>query len=376
MAYHRCLRLEDSGGCQRFDRNPAASKEVAGRLGVITPPGRLLVDSLCFLRIEVNGLCGGGNVEIPGWKVVTGGKSTVAPSLPRLAKGGRTWATRPVSKLQYFATSPYVRLSKWFVSFQGHWSHTCSCGAVRRLLPSSKAKRTIELSWVIALEENGSPFFNAGLLSPRQRAEESMKKPIVILLVLVFLSVFPAVANVVDSVNASATPGVGPNYAFLVADVGWLYTAPLSYTLVGVDFHFTASDTGTVTEEIFDTTTPTLGGTLLRSATFSPAGDGFAGGTFAPLSIVAGHTYFVGTLGVLGFDGMTAAEAGAIQLPEYFDLGSGNFESPCAGCPSSTKAMLEFIGPSTPAVPEPSSLFLLGAGFAGFVGVIRRKLLR
>lgn len=190
---------------------------------------------------------------------------------------------------------------------------------------------------------------------------------------LLFLTISLSATTIEDSVNASLTPGIGPSYAFVVPDVGWYYTAPSSYTLTGINFNFSATDSGSVTEELFDTTTPALGGTLLASSSFSPSGAGFAGGSFAPVSIVAGHTYFVGILGVMGFDGMTSSDASAVLLPESFDTGSGNFEDACTGCPSSTKVMLQFVFTPSTTTPEPSTLALLGTGLLGLIGTLRKR---
>ncbi len=185
----------------------------------------------------------------------------------------------------------------------------------------------------------------------------------------------PGFAGIVVSVNAAGPQGLGPAFQFVVRDVGWYFTPSSSYILNSVYFDFGTTDGRTVTEEIFDTTTPALGGTLLRSASFVPGSNGFAGGTFAPLAFTAGHTYFIGVLNVMGFDGMTSASPSAIQLPEAFDTGDGLFGTPCTGCPSSTKAILEFV--NTSDVPEPASILLVIAGCAA-IGLKRlsRKLAR
>ena len=183
--------------------------------------------------------------------------------------------------------------------------------------------------------------------------------------------IVPLFGGIVDSVNAAGPPGLGPGYQFVVPDVGWYFSPSSSYILNSVYFDFGATDGRTVTEEIFDTATPALGGTLLRSASFIPGSNGFAGGTFAPLAFVDGHTYFIGALNVQGFDGMTSTSPSAALLPVAFDIGDMMFETPCP-CPSSGRAIMEFIS-STANVPEPTSLSLLLIGcVALFVGTYRK----
>ena len=191
------------------------------------------------------------------------------------------------------------------------------------------------------------------------------------LCLLLCLSTLSGAATIVASVNAAGPAGFGPAYQFVEPDVGWLYTAPYTFTADEVDFHFSSTDLNTVIEDIFANNPPSLGGTLLRSTTFLPSA-GFKGGAFTPLTFVSGSSYFIGALGILTFDGMTSTDSSAVLLPEYFDSGSGNFDTPCAGCPSSTKIMLEFVDNSVPT-PEPSTLILLGIGFSSLIGVFKRK---
>ena len=97
---------------------------------------------------------------------------------------------------------------------------------------------------------------------------------------------------------------------------------------------------------------------------------GFFGGTFAPLSFVAGHTYFIGVLNIFGFDGRVSTNPGATNLFESFDSGSGLFDVPC-DCPSSGNVMMQLVGGTEVSTPEPSSLSLLLTGSAALIGCAR-----
>jgi len=169
-----------------------------------------------------------------------------------------------------------------------------------------------------------------------------------------------AFGGIIETVNSGGTPGLGASYAFSAADVGWYFTPGQSYTLTGVNFHFGTTDGRTVTEKIF-TNSPSLGGSLLATATFVPGSNGFYGGTFSGISFVSGTTYFIGALNLFGLDGMVSTTSGATNLPIAFDSGSGLFDVPC-NCPSSGNVMMQLVSGTTTTTPEPSSISLLLAG--------------
>ena len=137
------------------------------------------------------------------------------------------------------------------------------------------------------------------------------------LLVLVLtLSVCDAAsAAVMDSINADKT---ADTEGWGVCEVGWVYTPGFSYNLTGVRTKFGSGDSRMVTVEVYDEL-PSQGGTLLRSATFSPLANTLAGGSFAPLELSAGEDYFIGFRNVLGLNANFTPEPDSVSVsPLYY----------------------------------------------------------
>ena len=99
---------------------------------------------------------------------------------------------------------------------------------------------------------------------------------IVVVVICWFEVASPVSAAVIDSVNAGRNADAN---AWGVPEVGWIYTPSFSYNLTGVGTKFGSGDPRTITVEVYDEL-PSQGGTLLRSAIFSPVANAFTGGGF------------------------------------------------------------------------------------------------
>jgi hypothetical protein len=167
------------------------------------------------------------------------------------------------------------------------------------------------------------------------------KIPLVAALLCVFA--FSAFADeLVDAVNQNGYPEVNMWYA---DDVGWEYTPTISYTLTGVSTKFGYVDNRTVTVEVYDGL-PSNGRTLLRSAGFTPASLTYSGASFAPINLVAGHTYFIGFRNVSGLDVNVSYNPNLTDFPLYYSFADDGSYSIIT---SADAPILEFYGQESPS---------------------------
>lgn len=186
---------------------------------------------------------------------------------------------------------------------------------------------------------------------------------------------------IIDSVNAHATPSRVSYWS--AAEVGWYYTPPFTYFLDGVSTKFghqldfggaDPNDPRAVTVEVYSDW-PGAGDGLLRSGTFQPVGDTFAGATFVPIELDAGRTYFIGFRNISGLPSNFTFDQNANILlggTRYGFNGDGQYPQQGNGFPND-RPILAFSGAL--AVPEPVGAVLFGIGFlaAGAGAMLRRK---
>jgi hypothetical protein len=193
-----------------------------------------------------------------------------------------------------------------------------------------------------------------------------------------------------DVVNGDRLPS--PNTTWAVPSAGWFYTPAASYTLTGIFARFSAGGAArTVTVELL--TAPRAdGGVLLRSAAFAvPAvargGEpALAGGSFAPVALVGGTTYFVGFRNLAGVGSPVGSGGVGINVTDAPDAVRLDYRSDRDGSgaygdvlvspdPIERRPILRFAGtPAMAVVPEPGVVPLLGAGLLAIgAGVARRR---
>lgn len=183
------------------------------------------------------------------------------------------------------------------------------------------------------------------------------KNSLRLLLVIVggVLSSGSAMADIiVDSVNASAGAFNG---IWGATDVGWFFTATGSYQLTDLEtvFRSVPSAPPNVTAFVMSNT-PGNGGTLLGSGNFFPVAGVFSGAAFAPITVTAGETLFLGFENVAGLGANITLDAGATSLGTfYYDVGNSKLFN-TSGPGVSSQPILELTGE---AVPEPSAWILL-----------------
>jgi hypothetical protein len=118
----------------------------------------------------------------------------------------------------------------------------------------------------------------------------------------------PAVdAAYIETINPAATPATPEVRVFysLFDNIGWYYTPNTSYSLTGIYSNFGPNDTATGISHMtlqVQTERPVKGGVVLAEATFDgeKSVGGLLGASYAPISLTAGHTYFVNYLNLSG----------------------------------------------------------------------------
>jgi hypothetical protein len=193
---------------------------------------------------------------------------------------------------------------------------------------------------------------------------------------------------IADSINASATPafynpGSPITMTWAASEVGWFYTPSTSYDLWEVLTKFGVTDNRLVTVDVYQAShgangsllSPSAGDVPLRSAQFAPQTDALAGGIFAPLTLTANNTYFIGFENVSGLGLNVTADSGATSLAGGLRFGfSGSGYLPVSVGGFLSQPILQFQydppgpSPDAPAAPEPASFVLFGLGSCVLVG--------
>jgi PEP-CTERM motif len=108
----------------------------------------------------------------------------------------------------------------------------------------------------------------------------------------------------------------------------------------------------------------------IRSGTFSPVADQFAGAFFAELALTAGEDYFIGFRNLAGLGSNTTKEDGAIELLAFFSFkDDGSYDS-IDDFIFAPRVILQFFADNHD-VPEPRTLALFGAGIG--LALMRRR---
>ena len=192
---------------------------------------------------------------------------------------------------------------------------------------------------------------------------------------------------IADSVNASATPafydpGSPITMTWNASEVGWFYTPSTSFPLWEVLTKFGVVDHRLVTVDVYQASrdahgnllSPGAGAVPLRSAQFAPQADALAGGIFAPMTLTANNTYFIGFENVSGLGLNVTADSGATSLAgglRFGFPGTGYLPVSVGGFLSQPILQFQYDPPSAPdapAAPEPASIVLFGLGSCVLVG--------
>lgn len=185
-------------------------------------------------------------------------------------------------------------------------------------------------------------------------------------------SAAPVVADAVNP-NAQADALIFGGNVQPKVEHAWVYTPSFAFDLTGIKTKFSSGDSNRIiTLEIYDEL-PSAGGTLLRSATFSPIANQFAGAFFAELALEAGEDYVIGFRNIAGLGVNTTTENGAEELPAFFSFKDDGSYDTVDNFIFAPRVILQFFTDNGLAeVPEPGTLALFGLG-VGLALMMRRR---
>jgi hypothetical protein len=199
-------------------------------------------------------------------------------------------------------------------------------------------------------------------------------------LALATAATVPAAAQVQININTGSTNSNG--YHVNRSSIGWYYTPSTTFFLLAINTRFNASAgtnvNRTVTAELWSNR-PAIGGSLLASGNFqsNSALGVLGGGSFSPILLQAGVTYFIGFRNVQGLGVNWTGDPSAIFLgARYFSNGpvfiDDTYEKVASG---EVAPIIQLVGRQTSVVPEPMSMTLLATGLVGMgaVGYFKRR---
>jgi hypothetical protein len=169
-----------------------------------------------------------------------------------------------------------------------------------------------------------------------------------------------------DQLAINFTNTTGSNLSNPPFTLGWEFQANANITVTGLGI-FDARLNGLIDSYaigLWNSVGTLLVSTTIPSGTSATLDDKFRMVSVAPTNLTAGNEYFIGALFLTSNDGLIAGTATGFSTDPAITFIENSFKqgSSLTFPSSTTGATPAYFGPNFTFVPEPSTLFLLGAG--------------